>query len=426
MDPTYQRALLLHGQRRYEDAERELKQALAGDPHNAEAHAMLGLCMAHRNAYAEASAETDAAIGLAPDLPFAHYAKAAVLLRRDRYEEAAAAIQEALRLNSFSPDYYEMQGRIRFAQRRWRDALESAENGLAIEADHDGCGNLRAMSLTQLGRKEEAAATLGQSLSRDPHNAVTHANQGWTSLHQGDHKKALEHFREALRIDPELDWARAGMVEALKSRHLIYRIMLRYFLWMGRLGRQAQWGIVIGLYVGYEVVLRTARADPKLAPYLYPLVILYIVFVYLTWTASPLFNLLLRLNRFGRYALSRDQRITSNWIGASLLLAILSGVIWLITRNFTAVLAAVYFLVMVIGLAGAFRVQDGWPKWAMFAYTALLAVVGAGAVLCFHFGQSLDSQTIFDNGQSLATAFFLGIFFQSIVSNVLAGITIKK
>jgi tetratricopeptide (TPR) repeat protein len=282
------------------------------------------------------------------------------------------------------------------------------------------------MALTKLGRNEEAGAALGQSLSRDPHNAVTHANQGWTYLHQGDHKKALEHFREALRIDPELDFARAGMVEALKSRHLIYRIMLRYFLWMGRLGRQAQWGIIIGLYVGYEVVLRTARADPKLAPYLYPLVVLYIVFVYLTWTASPLFNLLLRLNRFGRYALSRSQTITSNWIGASLLLAILSGVIWLITRNFTAVLAAVYFLVMVIGLAGAFRVQEGWPKWAMFAYTALLAVVGAGAVLCFHFGQSLQSETIFDNGQSLATAFFLGIFFQSIVSNVLAGITIKK
>jgi tetratricopeptide (TPR) repeat protein len=122
MDPSYQRALLLHGQRRYEDAERELKQVLAADPHNAEAHAMLGLCMAHRNAYAEASAETDAAVGLAPDLPFAHYAKAAVLLRRDRYEEAAAAIQEALRLNSFSPDF--------FTTCRGRFASPSAAGGM--------------------------------------------------------------------------------------------------------------------------------------------------------------------------------------------------------------------------------------------------------------------------------------------------------
>jgi len=426
MDPSYQRALLLHQQRRYEDAERELKQVLSGDPHNAEAHAMLGLCMAHRNAYVEASAEADAAVGLAPDLPFAHYAKAAVLLQRDRYDEAAAAIHEALRLNSFSADYYEMQGRIRFAQRRWRDTLESAENGLAIEADHAGCSNLRAMALTKLGRNEEAGAALGESLSRDPHNAVTHANQGWTYLHQGEHKKALEHFREALRIDPELDWARAGMVEALKARHLIYRIMLRYFLWMGRLGRQVQWGIVIGLYVGYQVVLRAARADPKLAPFLYPLVILYIVFVYLTWTASPLFNLLLRVNRFGRYALSRQQRITSNWVGASLLLAIVSAVIWLVTREISAALAAVYFLVMVIALAGAFRVQEGWPKWAMFAYTFILAVVGAAALVCFHFGGLSGSETILDNAQTLASAFFIGVFLQSIVSNVLAGMTVKR
>ena len=90
------------------------------------------------------------------------------------------------------------------------------------------------MALVQLGRKDEAQQTLGSALANDPENALTHANQGWALLHRGDHAKALEHFREALRIDPELDWARAGIVEALKARHLIYRVMLRFFLWMGR------------------------------------------------------------------------------------------------------------------------------------------------------------------------------------------------
>ena len=426
MDPTYQRALLLHDQRRYEDAERELKQVLAGDPHNAEAHAMLGLCLAQRKAYLEASAEADAAVGLAPDVPFAHYAKASVLLQRDRYDEAAAAIHEALRLNSFSPEYYALQGRIRFVQRRWADALESAENGLAIEADHAACGNLRAMALTQLGRKEEAGAALGESLARDPHNAVTHANQGWTYLHRGEHKKALEHFREALRIDPELEWARAGMVEALKARHLIYRIMLRYFLWMGRLAGRARWGIIIGAYIGYQVVLRAAQAQPRLAPFLYPLVIVYVVFVYLTWTASPLFNLLLRLNRFGRYALSREQRIVSNWVGGSLLLAIVSAITWLVTRQLAAGIAAVYFLLMVVDLAGALRTPKGWPRWVMALYTAAEAVVGAGAVAAFYFGLKLESETILDNAKTLAMTFLIATFLQSIVANVLGSVTVKR
>lgn len=426
MEAAYQRALLLHEQRRFADAERELKQVLAGDPHNAEAHAMLGLCLAQRDAYEEATAEADASVGLAPDQPFGHYVRAAVMLDRRRFDEAAGAIHEALRLNSFNPHYYALQGRVRLAQRRWQDALESAEYGLALQADHADCMNLRATALTQLGRKQEAAATLGDSLARDPHNAQTHANQGWTYLHQGDPKKALEHFREALRIDPELDWARAGMVEALKARHLIYRIMLRYFLWMGRLGRQAQWGIVIGAWVGYQVVLWAAQNQPRLAPILYPLVILYIVFVYLTWTASPLFNLLLRLSRFGRYALSRQQRITSNWVGASMLLAIASAVLWFVTREFAAGAAAIYFLLMVIALAGARRTQEGWPGMAMILYTAALGAVGAGAVVAFYFGPRLESETIISNAQTLTNVFLIGIFVQGIVANVLAGMVVKR
>ena len=66
------------------------------------------------------------------------------------------------------------------------------------------------MALVRLGRRDEAGATLEAALARDPENAVTHANQGWARLHAGDFRGALEHFREALRLNPSLEWARAG------------------------------------------------------------------------------------------------------------------------------------------------------------------------------------------------------------------------
>ena len=177
---------------------------------------------------------------------------------------------------------------------------------MSIDPQHAGCVNLRAIALVRLGRKAEAAQTIDAALSRDPHNAVTHANQGWALLHQGQHRQALEHFRQgAMRINPELDWARAGMVEALKARHLIYRLMLRYFLWMSRLNRRAQWGLVVGAYLAYQVLIWAGRAEPRLRPIVWPLAIGYVAFVYLTWIAMPLFDLLLRLNRFGRHAVSR-------------------------------------------------------------------------------------------------------------------------
>ena len=91
------------------------------------------------------------------------------------------------------------------------------------------------MALTHLGRRGEAGTAIDTALARDPKNALTHANRGWTLLHGGDHARALEHFREALRLDPELAWARRGIVETLSARGPVIRLLLRYFLWMQRI-----------------------------------------------------------------------------------------------------------------------------------------------------------------------------------------------
>src|SRR6185436_9021657 len=111
-----------------------------------------------------------------------------------------------------------------------------------------------------------------------PENAFTHANQGWTYLNKGEPKKALEHFRESLRLDPANEWARHGIVEALKARNIIYAVMLKYFLWMARLSRGARWGIILGGYFGIQLLASMARSNPAIAPWILPLRILYITF----------------------------------------------------------------------------------------------------------------------------------------------------
>src|SRR5262249_45363590 len=105
--------------------------------------------------------------------------------------------------------------------------------------------------------------------------------------------------------DPTLEFARYGIVEALKSKNLIYALFLRYFLWMGRLSSQVQWAIVLGGFFGYQLLAGVARRNPNLSPWLVPILVAYAVFALMTWIAAPLFNLLLRLDRYGRYALSR-------------------------------------------------------------------------------------------------------------------------
>src|SRR5436190_437945 len=275
MSPQLQRALLLFEQSRYEMAEAELRQSLSTDPHDAYSHALLGLCLAEREEFGSATEEAQQAIHLAPDFPFAHFALANILLHRDRHDEALPVINEALRLDPSDADSYSLLAAIHFEEKRWTEALEASERGLQQDSEHIGCTNLRAMALVKLGRRSEAGQTIDAALAKNPQNALTHANQGWTLLERGDPKKALEHFREALRLDPEHEWARRGIVEALKARHFIYAFMLRYFFWMSRLSGRVQWMVILGGYFGNQVLRAMSRSNPALQPWVLPVQIAY-------------------------------------------------------------------------------------------------------------------------------------------------------
>ena len=96
------------------------------------------------------------------------------------------------------------------------------------------------------------------------------------SCTQGNPLKAMEHFREALRLDPEMEWARAGIVEAMKARNFVYRWMLAYFLWMARLDSRVRWGLVIGAPGGEQPHLAAGGGrTPALAPLLLPILFAY-------------------------------------------------------------------------------------------------------------------------------------------------------
>ncbi len=376
MSTALQRGLVLFEQGRYDLADREIRRVIAEDPDNPTAHSFLALCLMQRDRDAESLAEADEGVRLGPDLAYSHYIRARSLQAVGRLGDSEAAVREAIRIDPADADHFGLLASIQMGRRRWPEALLAAEKGLSLDPEHPGCTNLRAMALVQLGRKDEAATALGSALANDPENALTHANQGWTYLHQGDQARALEHFREALRIDPELEWARVGIVEALKARFLIYRLMLRFFLWMGRQSGRAQWAVILGFIFGRKVLADLAEANPRLQPFIYPILALSFAFLMLTWIASPLFNLALRFNRFGRMALSRQQRVESNWIGGCFVLAASSFAASLATGSPLATVSAAYFGLLLLPLTMTFHQPAGKPRWMAAAYTAALAAIG--------------------------------------------------
>jgi tetratricopeptide (TPR) repeat protein len=427
MNPNVQRGLLLYEQARWDQAAVEFQHAVLADPHDAHTRALLGLALAEQERYDEAEAEISEALQLDPALPFVHYARAFVLHRRVDYKAALAAVNEAIQLDPENADFRALQAQIFLDLRKWSEALTAAEQGLALHPEHISCTNLRAIALVQLGRRSEAGQTIDAALSRNPENSVTHANQGWALLHSGKTEQALDHFREALRLDPDNEWARQGTVEALKARYFIYSLLLKYFLWMGRLQGRVQWTLILGAYFGMRLLRTMKEANPNLAPFILPIQILYVTFVFLTWTAQPLFTLLLRLNRYGRMVLSQEEIVASNWIGSFVGIAALLGIVSLALSNslwvFGLMIAA-----CVIPLAAVFRCSEGWPRLAMAAYTAALLFVGLSAAFVPYAGYLgiLNRTQMFSLIPTLMGTFLIGIILSGWVANILIMQRVRK
>jgi hypothetical protein len=106
-----------------------------------------------------------------------------------------------------------------------------------------------------------------------------------------------------------------------------------------------------------------------------------VAFVILTWTADPLFNLLLRVNRLGRLALSRQQIWASNCVGGCLLLALVALVGWVASGDFRFGLTSLVSTGLIVPVAATFKCSTGWPRLVMAGYTILLAAVGICAVV---------------------------------------------
>ena len=374
MNANLSRAHLLYEQGRYPMAADEAGRQLAQDPDDPLAHCLLALCLSKMEKHEEAIREAQAAVHLAPDFPNGYAVLGSVLDDVGRLREAEAAAREALRLDPDEADHYALLAGIRVQQRQWADALEQAEQGLSVDPDHTGCANLKGVALMNLGRQAEAGAAIQTNLAKDPENAATHANQGWALLHRGDHAGAMGHFKEALRLKPDMEWARQGILECLRARNPVYGLMLRYFLWMSRFSGKVQMGIILGAWVGYQGVNALESRYPSLAPFLLPLMIVYITFVYLGWTARPLFNLLLRLDPSGRLALTRDQVVASNWLGAMLLVALASLGGALETGRASLWFLAIASVALTVPLSATFGRPKEGRLW-MALYTGALALV---------------------------------------------------
>jgi tetratricopeptide (TPR) repeat protein len=368
---------------RYEEAVKLLIQSLASEPDNYEANMLLSASLFDTNKYHEAFQYSRRLIELAPDYAPSHYYHALNFTGIQDLSNAEKHLRQAIELDPEDADYWGVLSWIFIQRNQWAKALEYAEQGLAVSPENIQCLNHKSTCLVKLGKVGELNANLEETLARDPGNYYSHATAGWSYLEKGDYKKAKEHFLESLRINPRNEHARNGVIQALKARNWFFRMFLGYYFWIGKFQQQAQWGIIIGVYIANRFLRNMAKTYPALLP----VVILLGVMMYLTWIINPLFNLFLRLDPLGKHALNEEEKISANFVGGGLFLALVSLVFYILLRTDPWFFTMLYFASVIIPITSYYelpayksRQYVGWAAVGLSCLGAVgIAMVWVGA-----------------------------------------------
>jgi tetratricopeptide (TPR) repeat protein len=364
--PQIMRGLQLKQLGRFADAATAFKEALAQEPNDAFALHQLAGCEWRLPELRKEALETiDRAIALEPNGPEHHVLRAFILCALDRPKDALDSTQMALAFDPNDSLAHTAVAQAHLQMENWPLAERSAREALALDADNSGAANQLAQALRLQNKLDENAAHLAGMLARDPEDAFTHANAGWAALQRGQHREAEVHFREALRLDPDFEYAREGLLTSFRARSPLYRGYLKYSFAMARLNRKARWAVIIGLYLSVRFAERLPGG--------WVLVTIYFLFVLWVWVARPVGNALLLLDRFARYALRRAEKIEAALVTSCLAGGIAGVVLSLAFKWDDALLFGIAGIAAAFPLSLIFNNASVFGRWVFGGLASLAA-----------------------------------------------------
>lgn len=176
---SFNRALTLARQKRYEEAVGEMRRLIQIAPRSARAHNALGQIYRVQNLYSQAIEELEKAVEISQTDPIPPYNLAAIYQEMEDYPRADTFFREALRRDPrFTPALYRQ-------------------------------GSLFLLR----GDLEQAKKLLIDFVELEPGNAFGHNNLGCLLWRQGEAAAAQESFRKAVELEPNLAtaWLNLGI-----------------------------------------------------------------------------------------------------------------------------------------------------------------------------------------------------------------------
>ncbi len=364
----FSHADVLLSQGRFQKAEEILDRLLATGYEDNELYRMMAVAKMGLKKDGQAEELCRMIISRTPNEAFAFYLMATLRSRERNFSDALKNLDEAIKLDPTNTNFHAFRANILLQTKDYADALAASNISIELDAENIDGLNARASALMGLNRKDEAFETIEKSLATDPNNADTHANMGWGLLHKGLSDQALIHFKAALKEEPLNGFAKAGMLEAMKAKFPVYRYFLIIMLSLGKLKGGNQWAVIIGAYVIYRVLFSLASQFEGLQPILIPIIVLMVLFFISSWIFSPLMNLYLLTNPYGRLTLSEHQKSSATYVGFALLLSILSFISYLLFNNEGLLSLSFFAFAMMIPLGSMYSpISDAGKKKLVWA-----------------------------------------------------------
>ncbi|MDN3665962.1 tetratricopeptide repeat protein [Algibacter miyuki] len=378
--PNLERGIQLFEIGRYKDAISYFQSALSENVNNTTAKYFLAQCLFQTGALDKA---LNLALDLRRDIPDAahvYFLLSQLYLHQKKIKEAEENIDKSIALDPYQDTSFGQKAYIELSKKKFEDALKSANEGLRLNPKSNFCLNARTTALTKLNRKDEAKSSIEHLLEDDPEDAHSHANVGWSYLEHNNTKDALNHFKEALSLNPNLEYARSGMLTAIKSKNKVYNLYLRYSFWMNKQSGKNQWIFIIGIYIAYKLSVKLISASGYTF-LLIPLIIIYLLFALGSWIMEPLSNMLLILDKYGKYLLDQKEKLSGQVFFALLIGALVMFLCNIATKNDYFTMLSLTCLAAILPLTRGVLANTKKSKIINLAYGGVMIFAAIGLTL---------------------------------------------
>jgi tetratricopeptide (TPR) repeat protein len=189
---------------RLDDAERALREALAGAPDDAGLLSELAWVLDLADRQSEGLVAAEAAISLDPQEARHHQIRASLLSGLNRHDEAVQAAFTAASLRPQEPKIARTYARVLSAAGRPREAYDVARHAVALDPASSAAHLMLADIADDLRDRQTARRAYEEALRLDPQNALARHDLAVLDINTGHAARGLRGLVEAGALDPTM------------------------------------------------------------------------------------------------------------------------------------------------------------------------------------------------------------------------------